>query len=155
MSTHEWRDPTLVWLRLRQLQYVAVRLGQQSGKPLASMHAMERLQEELFHTAQLLPPPPEKPYYTYTPPVSLHSYQTVGGDWKYPRGQTPVLQHVDSLCYHVVRAEGPSMAEQILGHLEIIECSPSEQRGRLIEVDHSTIAPDTPAPVMFTEHGPL
>lgn len=97
MSTHEWRDPTLVWLRLRQLQVLGFRMARQTGKT----PSFGRLQEELFHTAQLLPPPPEKPYYNYTPPVSLHnfSYKAVGGNWKYPRGQTPFVTNMDTFAY--------------------------------------------------------
>jgi hypothetical protein len=116
-----------------------------------------RLQEELFHTAQLLPPPPEKPYYTYEPPVYLNSdayhQLLLGGMLSERKFDIPNLR--ERIREFPTPAKRPSMAEQLLGHLEIVECHPSEQRGRLIAVDHSTITPDTPAPVMFTEHGPL
>lgn len=123
MTAHTWRDPTLVWLRLRQLQYIAVRLGQQTGKPLASMHAMERLQEELFHTAQLLPPPPEKPYYTYEPPVQVYSEACID----LLRGRTPRVTKtwdIPNLRERIMQVhtltQVPSMAEQLLGRMQIL-----------------------------------
>lgn len=123
MTAHTWRDPTLVWLRLRQLQYIAVRLGQQTGKPLASMHAMERLQEELFHTAQLLPPPPEKPYYNYDPQFWEHRethFDLIRGHAAHMTGNWDIPNLRERIMQVHTLTQVPSMAEQLLGRMQIL-----------------------------------
>lgn len=113
MTVSEWKDPTLVWLRMEQLKQIGLRMTsvRQTGKSELQWQLFQTLQEELFRTAQLLPAPPEKPYYTYTPAISPHAYtyEALGGDWRRVPGIQPVTVQYDDGAYINIPAAIPTI----------------------------------------------